>query len=72
MVLVAIAIVMAKNELESNSPYAISPTAVGTKKIAMFLVMTVAVFFTFSGLIILKNRLRNSKIMPSTLPGIKP
>ena len=43
--------------------------ATGTKKTAIFFVMTVAASFTYSGFISLKNNAQNRNTMPSTLPG---
>jgi len=72
IVLMAIPTIIARKLCDTISIYAIRPTAAGTKNTAMFLVMTVAVLRTFSGLMTLKNKARKSNIMPITLPGIKP
>jgi hypothetical protein len=51
---------IAINDLETTSVYAITPTAAGTKNTAMLRVITVAVFFTFSGETILKRDLEKA------------
>lgn len=72
MVLMTIERNIPKKLCANKSAYTISPTAAGTKKTAIFLVMTVAAALTESGFNSLKKRQKNSNIIPMTLPGTMP